>query len=122
MVRRKRTSKAIEQANQRLNGMKTIDPKLDLGGGLTVEALEKAIESAQTKLDSYNLKLSEVDDGRLSLEADEKVLDGLNGRVLAGTGAVYGRNSKQYELVGGIPPSERKRSSGKKGSGSSSNN
>ena len=59
MGRKKRNSKILELAYQRLNGMKSIDPNLDLGGGLTVSALEAAVNSLRARLDSYNQKLSE---------------------------------------------------------------
>jgi len=115
MGRKKRNSKILEQAYQRLNGMKSIDPNLDLGGGLTVSALEAAINSLRARLDSYNQKLSELDEELLGLEGDEDALHDFNGRVLAGTGARFGRNSAQYEAVGGVRTDDRKSPSRKAG-------
>ena len=115
MGRKKRNSKILEQAYQRLNGMKSIDPNLDLGGGLTVSALEAAANSLRTRMDSYNQKLSDVDEELLALESEEKALKDFNGRVLAGTGARYGKNSPQYEAVGGKRTDDRKRPTRKAG-------
>jgi hypothetical protein len=115
MGRKKRSSKILEQAYKRLNGMKSIDPNLDLGGGLTVSALEAAINSLRGRLDTYNQKLSDVDEELLGLEGAEDALNEFNGRVLAGTGARFGRNSAEYEAVGGVRTDDRKSPSGKGG-------
>src|SRR2546423_6581191 len=115
MGRKKRSSKILEQAYKRLNGMKSIDPNLDLGGGLTVSALETAINSLRGRLDTYNQKLSDVDEELLGLEGAEDALNEFNGRVLAGTGARFGRNSAEDEAVGGVRTGDPKRPSGKGG-------
>jgi hypothetical protein len=115
MGRKKRNSRTLEQGYVRLNGMKSIDPDLDLGGGLTVSAVEAAVGSLRAKLDSYNQKLSEVDEELLGLEGVESALKELNGRVLSGTGARYGKNSAEYEAVGGVRTADRKRPTRKGG-------
>src|SRR5437763_677097 len=115
MGRKKRNSKVLEQAYQRLNGMKSIDLNLDLGGGLTVSTLEASVNSLRARLDTYNQKLSDVDEELLGLEGDEDTLKDFNGRVLAGVGARFGRNSAEYEAVGGVRTDDRKRSSRKGG-------
>jgi uncharacterized protein YukE len=119
MGRKKRGSRILEQATARLNGLKTIDAKLDFGNGLSAAEFEEAINDLRAKLDEYNQKLSGIDDDLNSLEDNERRLQDLNARFLAGTGAMYGKNSRQYELVGGVRPEARKRSSKKGGSGSS---
>jgi hypothetical protein len=117
MGRRKRNSKILEQAHERLNGMKSIDPKLDLGNGLSVEAHEEAVNDLRARLDSYNRKLSELDEEQLALEGSEASLKDFNGRVLAGVGARYGKNSIEYEKVGGVRTDDRKRPKRKGGNG-----
>jgi len=116
MGRRKRNSKILEQAYERLNGLKAIDPTLDMGNGLSVAAHEQAVNSLRAKLDSYNQKLSELDADLLALETDEDKLNDFNGRALAGVGARFGRNSIEYEKAGGIRTDDRKRPSRKGGS------
>lgn len=116
MGRRKRSSGVLEQARTRLNGLKGIDPQLDLGNGLTVASLEQAIDSLQTRLDGYNQKLSEADEELLGVETDEEKLKELNTRFLAGVGSRYGRNSVQYERAGGLRTDYFKRAPRKPGS------
>ena len=114
MGRRRRNSRILDQANVRLNGLKAIDTNLDMGGGLSTTTFEQSINSLRTKIDSYNQKLSELDEDLLSLEIDENKLNDVNRRMLAGVGARFGRNSPEYEMVGGVRSSDRKRSSSKK--------
>ncbi|HEX7313951.1 MAG TPA: hypothetical protein VF297_08510 [Pyrinomonadaceae bacterium] len=113
MGRKKRGSNVLELARVRLNGLKAIDPQLDLGNSLNVAKLEQAIDSLQTKLDRYNQKLLEADEELLGVETDESTLKDLNARFLAGVGARYGRNSVQYEKVGGVRTDDYKRVSRK---------
>jgi hypothetical protein len=119
MGRIKRTSKALDKANVRVAGLRSIGPQ-DFGNGLTSEAYEEAIEDARTKLDDYNQALSMVDEkASLLTESEKKLLD-LSERVLAGTAAKYGKNSIQYEKVGGVRKSEHKRPAARKSSSKTS--
>jgi|SRR5579885_339990 hypothetical protein len=119
MGRRKRNSRILQQAYERLNGLKSIDPKLDLGNGLSVEAHEEAINDLRARLDSYNQKLSELDEEQIGIEVSEANLNDFNGRALAGVGARFGRNSVQYEKAGGVRTDDRKQPKRKGGGGNS---
>ncbi|HEX8503254.1 MAG TPA: hypothetical protein VF659_21900 [Pyrinomonadaceae bacterium] len=120
MGRRKRDSAVLEQARSRLNALKGIDPALDLGNGLTVNAFEQVIDALGTKLDGYNQKLSEADEALFEVENNERTVKDLNSRFLAGIGARFGRNSVQYEKVGGIRTDDRKQPTRKKDNGDGS--
>jgi chromosome segregation ATPase len=109
MARIKRGSKALEQAEKRSAGLKAIDPKLDLGPGLKVEDFDAEISELHEKLNDYNETLALLDDKLNVLETLEKAVTDKSGRLLAGVGARYGKDSPQYELAGGIRTSERKK-------------
>lgn len=113
MGRRKRGSKVLEQASARLSGLKSINATLDMGNGLSVAAYEQKLDNLRAKLDSYNQKLSELDDELFQVESEEENLSQLSGRILAAVAAVYGRDSSQYEAVGGVRTSDRKNTSRK---------
>jgi hypothetical protein len=49
MSYKRRMSQIIADARQRSGGLKTIDPALDLGGGLSVAAFDARIATAQAK-------------------------------------------------------------------------
>ena len=108
MARRKRSSIAVDSAEPRAAALESIDPALDLGGGLTLVAYKAAITGTNAKLSAYNTKLSELDGLLNDLEKAEATLEDLSSRMLAGVGVRYGKNSDQYEKAGGTRTSERK--------------
>ncbi|WP_320052891.1 hypothetical protein [uncultured Acetobacteroides sp.] len=57
MARVKRTSDVLDELKQKLSGMVTIDPKLDLGNGITVENAEKLVTTGDSSLKDYNTTL-----------------------------------------------------------------
>ncbi|PYS76635.1 MAG: hypothetical protein DMF66_13650 [Acidobacteria bacterium] len=113
MGRKKRTSKILDKANVRAAGLRSIGTH-DFGNGLTSAAFEQAITDTRTRLDDYNQTLSMVDEKANLLADSEKTLRDYHERVLAGVGAKFGKNSNEYEKVGGVRKSERKRPTARK--------
>lgn len=113
MARSKRTSAILEQARQRLSGLKSITPLPDFGASLKITDYEADINAVSNKLDSHNQLLSDVDQSQNELEAMERALGDKNVRVLAATKAQYGPDSTEYEQAGGTRRSDRKRISKK---------
>src|ERR1700749_4341601 len=113
MGRLKRTSKVLEKGSVRAAGLRSIGPE-DFGGGLTTAAFEAAVAETRQKLEEYNEALSLVDERANILADSEKKLQDLNERVLAGVAAKYGKNSNQYEKVGGVRKDDRKRPAARK--------
>lgn len=109
MGRLRRTSKIIEQAEARANGLKSKDENFDLGNGLTAAAYEQKITETRTKLDTYNQTLATADDQLNDFLAAEKRLGELSSRVLAAVKAKYGPDSTEVELAGGTRTSEVQR-------------
>jgi len=93
--------------------LESIGTNLDLGNSLTLAAYNAAIESADGLLSAYNTKLSELDGLLNQLETAETKLDELSGRMLAGVGVKFGKDSDEYEKAGGTRSSERKSSARK---------
>lgn len=108
MGRVKRTSKVLEKAQARLAGIKSVDPVLDLGSGLTATSFDTIVSAVQTKLAEYNQTLATVDEKYNALIAAEKTLGDMSERILAGVAARFGKDSTQYEQAGGVRKSERK--------------
>jgi hypothetical protein len=109
MSRIKKTSKIVEGANLRVAGIKSIDPKLDLGNGLTVMSYEALIEETNQALEDYNTSLSLSDEKSNIYEAKEKLLKDMHERVLLGVGFKYGKDSNEYEKAGGTKKSNHRR-------------
>jgi hypothetical protein len=108
MARRKRTSDSIARAETRAAGLSAIDPKLDLGNGMTLDDYRISIADAKAVLDKYNTALSQLDSQLNAVENSEVGLDELSARMLAAVGVKYGKDSDEYEQAGGTRSSERK--------------
>ncbi|WP_394794592.1 hypothetical protein [Armatimonas sp.] len=108
MARPRSTSAILDSAKQRLEALKNIEPNLDFGGGVSVATLTTAVDGTQTKQTAYNDTASELTARAIELDEALEQLRQLDSRVLSGVAAVYGRNSKEYGMVGGTRTSDRK--------------
>jgi hypothetical protein len=113
MPRAKRSSIIIEKAEKRLASIKSINPKLDLGKGVTVSTFAELIETTRRRVEAYNTSLSLVDADLAALQAAEKTLSDYTEKVLLGIAFEYGKDSPEYEMAGGTRKSQRKRPSRK---------
>lgn len=106
MAYRRKTSDYLSEAQLRAANLKSIDPNLDLGNGLTIAAYENEIAATQARLDTYNAKLAKADAAGNEFRDSEKDLRSLTARMLAAVGVKYGKNSSEYEMAGGTRASE----------------
>ncbi len=102
----KRGSKAIDKAQRRIAGLKSINPSLDLGNGVTIDSFAALIKTTQDKLEAYNSSLSTVDMTQEALEVTEKSLMELTEHMLLSVAAKYGKNSDEYKMAGGVRRSD----------------
>ncbi len=109
MPRPKKKSAALPNANKRLSGMRSIDPKLDFGSGFSNAAFAKLIDQVGTDLDTYNTLLSKVDEAYNAFEASERALSKFSGKMLANVAIRYDKDSSEYEMAGGVRARDRKR-------------
>jgi len=61
MAYSKTSSKDFEHAIKRMASLKSIDPALDLGNGLTVETYQQSIDQVSKVMEDYNTQLSLVE-------------------------------------------------------------
>jgi hypothetical protein len=61
MARLKRSSQALDKAERRIAGIKSIGDAVVLGKGLSVQNYAAAIELVRQRLEAYNSALSTVD-------------------------------------------------------------
>ena len=113
MPRIKRSSDIIDKASGRLAGLKSINPNLDLGKGITTDAFHAIIETARQKVDAYNTTLSRLDADRNAMIEAEKAVSTFSEKTLIGVAFEYGKDSPEYGMAGGICKSQRKRSTRK---------
>ena len=110
MARPRKNSASLKTAERRFSGMKLINHKLGLVGGRITTAIDAKVKDVRKKLEDYNALLTSVDAAANELERAEKALTYLGNKVLPGIATRYDKESDQYEMVGGVKPSDRKRS------------
>ena len=99
----------LDKANARQAGIKSIDPKLDLGKGLTMDNYTAQIKATSDSVNDYNTTLSTVDEKYNRFKAEVAKLRDWNERMLSGVGSAYGKDSSEYEKAGGVRKSEKKK-------------
>jgi len=113
--RKKSIPKDVQNAQQRVDGLKSIEPTLDLGNGVSVATIEASIKKVTDGISEYNTMLSQIDQKGNELEADTKAMNELSSRALKGVEFTYGKDSDEYEMAGGTRTSDRKKSVKKTG-------
>jgi hypothetical protein len=111
MVRKRRTSRVLEKAELRSSGLKAIDPSMDFGDSRNLQNLTQLIEQYRSMIDSYNTALAVIDSSKTEMEQLEKTLGELTDKMLIGVAFKYGKDSREYEMAGGVRKSERIRRS-----------
>ena len=99
----------VDKAEARMSGMRSIDAKLDLGDGYSVEEFETKIKKFKDTQDQHNTTLSTADDLRNDLLEMEKEINDFSSRMLAGVLKKYGSDSPEYEQAGGTMKRKIKR-------------
>ncbi|MBW4688647.1 MAG: hypothetical protein KME40_27075 [Komarekiella atlantica HA4396-MV6] len=107
MSRPKRTSRVLEKAQLRCTGLKSIVPNIKFDEEYSLEKLIESIEQLRAKIDIYNTALSVVDSSKAEIEEMEKNLSSLAEKMLMVVAIKYGKNSREYEMAGGVRTSER---------------
>ena len=108
MSRQKRGSKILDKAEVRAAALRSIDPSLDLGNGLTLTEFNGLIEQMRIKLTDYNTALSGVDKVRNEVLELERKLGDVSEYMLLGVATKYGKTSNEYEMAGGVRKDRRK--------------
>ena len=111
MSRQKRTYRVLEKAELRSAGLKAIDPSMDFGDSRNLQNLTQIVEQLRTRIDAYNTALSVIDSCKTEMDQLEKTLADLCDEMLTGVAFKYGKDSREYEMAGGVRKSERIRRS-----------
>jgi uncharacterized protein YukE len=109
MARPKRNSRILSRAEMRLASMKSINPTLDVGDGLTVKDYTDKIATLRQSLAAYNTTLSTIDVLLTQITENERDLADYSEKILRGVAYKFGNNSHEYQMAGGIRKSDRKR-------------
>jgi DNA polymerase III delta prime subunit len=111
MTRKKRTSRILENTKLRVVGLKAIDQKMDFGDARNLQNITQVMEELDSKIDAYNSALIVIDSSQQEIKDLEKSLSELSEKMLIGVAFKYGKDSREYEMAGGVRKSERIRRS-----------
>ncbi|PHJ56009.1 hypothetical protein VF14_36785 [Nostoc linckia z18] len=106
MSQRKRTSRVLENAELKFAGVKAIDTNLDIGDNYNTIKFAQLIEELRTKLENHNTILSTIDSSKIEVEQLEKKLVSYCENMMMGIGFKYGKDSREYQMAGGVRRSE----------------
>ncbi|MEH2372783.1 hypothetical protein [Nostoc sp.] len=107
MSRKKRTSRVLEKAQLRSAGLKSIVPNIKFDKDYNLEKLIESTDWLRSKIDVYNTALSVVDASKTEIQEMEKNLSQLSEKMLMVVAIKYGKDSREYEMAGGVRSSDR---------------
>lgn len=107
MARIKKTASSINAVKQRLQGLKSISGTVNLPQGLTTGQTDQLITDYEKLVADYNQLLSTADDMVNRINKSEKDLDEIAEKILLAVKLQFGKDSSEYEMVGGTRLSER---------------
>ncbi|MCU0552151.1 MAG: hypothetical protein MUC48_22675 [Leptolyngbya sp. Prado105] len=92
-------SPTIARAQLDLANLQAIDASLDLGDGLSVDALEELIEDTQDAIAQFNVAAATIVTNRKLIREKEMEIADLSQRLRLAVGARYGKKSSEYQLA-----------------------
>ncbi|PMB51728.1 hypothetical protein CEN39_13640 [Fischerella thermalis CCMEE 5201] len=107
MPRKKKTSPVLEKTEQRVIGFKSIDSNLDFGDSISLSYLTELTGQLRNKIDKYNMMLTALDTAKAEIETLEKTIRETSERLVSGVVLKYGKDSREYEMAGGVRKSDR---------------
>ncbi|MAO66044.1 MAG: hypothetical protein CL666_13700 [Balneola sp.] len=103
---KKKRSRSLDTANLRLVGLNEIDREIDFGSGFDLDNYNMLYEDTSEVLRKYNSYLKRADEQRDILDKLERQLNDANERVLFLIGGFFGKDSLEYQKVGGTRKSK----------------
>ncbi|MBD2564407.1 MULTISPECIES: hypothetical protein [Nostoc] len=107
MPRKKRSSPVLEKTEQKVIGFKSIDSSLDFGDSISLNNLTQLTGRLRNQIDQYNMMLTALDSAKAEIETLEKTIRETSERLVCGVALKYGKDSREYEMTGGVRKSDR---------------
>jgi hypothetical protein len=105
----KTSSKVLDQVQLRLSALKSIDPDLDLGDGLTIRSVTQQVQETRTEIDAYNTEASVIEQKYKTIREKEGAIANLSDRIVDGIAFKFGRKSNEYKMIQSIRRNTRTR-------------
>ncbi|MEH1827189.1 MAG: hypothetical protein V7L22_17780 [Nostoc sp.] len=107
MPRKQRSSSVLEKTEKRVIGFKSIDSSLDFGDSISLDNLIQLTGQLRNQIDQYNMMLTALDSAKAKIETLEKNICETSERLVSGVVSKYGKDSREYEMTGGVRKSDR---------------
>ncbi len=96
----------LEKTEKRLIGLKSINSNLDFGDSISLNHLTELTGQLRNQIDQYNMMLTDLDTAKGEIEILEKTIRETSERLVNGVASRYGKNSREYEMTGGVRKSD----------------
>jgi len=106
MYKKRSRSRALDVGLTRTTGFQEIDGNIEFSEGFTKDSYNELVFETLQTLQKYNAALMRADKAKRLFEKKERELADANERVKAGIVSIYGRDSYEYTLLGGVRKSE----------------
>ena len=106
MYRKKTVSNPLDKLKFRIEAAKSFDEAFDFGNGMNAAELEEFSNDLEEAINSYNQTLSDADDLRDTIRNLEDQANDISDRLLSLVGGSYGKDSLEYQRMGGTRKSE----------------
>lgn len=110
-----RKSDAIAEAEALIAALRPMESKLDFGKSLTLAAYIARTEATRALLANLNTLIAQLESARNAFTQGEGELIGMSRRMRNGVLVQFGPDSNEFETVGGIRTSGRKRAARRPG-------
>ncbi|MEH2184288.1 hypothetical protein [Nostoc sp.] len=107
MPRQKRSSTVLEKTEQKVIGFKSINSNLDFGDSISLSYLTELTGQLRNEIDQYNMMLTTLDSAKEKIETLEKTIRETSERLVSAVVSKYGKDSREYEMTGGVRKSDR---------------
>jgi polyhydroxyalkanoate synthesis regulator phasin len=106
MYRKRLVSKPLDKLKFRIEAAKSFDDDFDFGNGINATELDEFSSDLEEAINGYNQTLSDADELRDTIRSLERQANDISERLLSLVGGTYGRDSLEYQRMGGTRKSE----------------
>ena len=107
MTRKKKSSAVLEKTEERMIGFRSIDANLNFDDSINLTYLTSLTTQLRDQVNQYNMLLAELDTAKGDMEILEKSIREISERMVSGIAFRYGKDSREYEMAGGVRKSDR---------------
>ena len=107
MTRKKKSSIVLNKTEERMIGFRSIDSNLNFDDSINLTNLTNLTTQLRSQVNQYNMLLAELDTAKGDMEILEKSVREITERMVSGIAFRYGKDSREYEMAGGVRKSDR---------------